>query len=140
MAVWLFGRSSRATRSFNAIGLAHVLRFIDDRSDADLRLNRYLRTYLACDCSRHPGLEPRWRVRNQCHLPHRNGRSAASRLLLQLSIRDIDWRTDLRVACPSGIAESLFGQRRNPCLGVAHSILYWSAPCTNRTCHAAHTA
>ena len=73
VAVWLFGRSSRATWSFNAIGLAHVLRFIDDRRDADLCLNRYLRTYLARDRPRHSRLEPRWRVRNQCNLPDRNG-------------------------------------------------------------------
>ena len=33
-----------------------------------------------------------------------------------------------------------FDQRRNPRLGLAHSIFYWSAPCTNCTCHAAHTA
>ena len=70
--------------------------------------NWYLRTYLTRDRSHHSGPEPWWRVRNQCNLPYRNGRSAESGLLLQLPIRDTDWRTDMRVACSPGIAEGFF--------------------------------
>ena len=61
-----------------------------------------------------------------------------ARLLLQLPIRNIDRGTNLRVACSPGIAESFFDQRRNPRLGLANSIFYWGAPCTNCSCHAAH--
>jgi hypothetical protein len=41
MAVRLPSRSSRATRSFNAIGVAHVLRFINDRSDTYASIGIY---------------------------------------------------------------------------------------------------
>ena len=140
MAVRLSGRSSRPARRLDAFGFADVLRFADDRGDADLCVDRHLCADPACGRAHHSGPEPRRRIRHQRDVSDRNGGPAPSRLLFQLPIRHLDRRPDLRAARAFGPAESLPDRRRNPRLGLAHPVLHRRAVGADRARHAAHPA
>src|SRR5258706_15209301 len=101
------GRSLRTAWRADAFRLVDVLRLADDRSDADLCLDRNFRACLACCGAHHPGLESRRRIWNERDLPHRDGRRAPPRFLLQLPICDADRWTDLRADRATSPAKSL---------------------------------
>ena len=99
-----------------------MLRLAHDRRHANIRVDWHRRADSSRPRAHGAGPEPRRRVRRKRHVSERSGGREASRLLLQLSVRDAHWRSavrDSRTAAPSaGISHA----RTAAGLGLAHSV------------------
>jgi hypothetical protein len=140
LAVRISRRPSGATRRPDAVCRADVLRFADDRGDAELCVDRDFRADPARGGTGHPGPQPRRRIRNERDLSHRDGGRAPSRFLFQLPICDAVRRTDLRAPGAACVAARIPDQRGNPRLGLAYPVLHRGASRRHRAHHAAQSA